>query len=54
MRREAGIDVLLVEDSECDAELAMRTLRKQQLADRVVHVQVVAVAFPSVADRQVA
>ncbi|HTI71412.1 MAG TPA: response regulator [Candidatus Limnocylindria bacterium] len=38
MKREAGIDVLLVEDSECDAELAMRTLRRQQLADRVVHV----------------
>lgn len=33
------VDILLVEDNPRDAELAVRALRKQNLADRLVHVK---------------
>jgi len=33
------VEILLVEDNEHDAELAMRALRKRNLANRVVHVK---------------
>ena len=33
-----GVEILLVEDSPSDAELAMRSLKKNNLANNVVHV----------------
>ena len=33
-----GVEILLVEDSPADAELALRALRKQNLANKVHHV----------------
>jgi two-component system, response regulator len=33
------IEILLVEDNECDAELAIRALKKQQLANGIFHVK---------------
>ena len=33
------IEILLVEDNECDAELAIRVLKKQQLANGIFHVK---------------
>jgi len=35
---ETQVDILLVEDNPNDAELAMRALRKHNLANRVMHV----------------
>jgi len=35
---EADVEILLVEDNAADAELALRTLKKRKLANRIVHV----------------
>lgn len=39
MTESRNIEILLVEDNPRDAELAIRALRKQNLADRLVHVK---------------
>jgi two-component system, response regulator len=33
------IEILLIEDNPCDAELALNTLRKRNLANQIVHVK---------------
>jgi len=37
MSTHTEVDILLVEDNPCDAELALRTLRQRNLANTVVH-----------------
>lgn len=39
MDTKGEVEILLVEDNENDAELAMRALRKHNLTNRVVHVK---------------
>ncbi len=39
MTETNSVEILLVEDNPRDAELAIRALRKQNLADRLVHVK---------------
>lgn len=39
MTEANSVEILLVEDNPRDAELAIRALRKQNLADRLVHVK---------------
>jgi two-component system, response regulator len=39
MSNHAEVEVLLVEDNPRDAEMALRTLRKRNLANNVVHVK---------------
>ena len=39
MTQSKGVEILLVEDNPRDAELAIRALRKQDLADQLAHVK---------------
>ena len=34
-----GVEILLVEDNPCDAEMTIRALKKKKLANQIVHVQ---------------
>ena len=39
MKSPIDVEILLVEDNPCDAELTLRTLRKGNLANKIVHVK---------------
>ncbi|MBL9170637.1 MAG: hypothetical protein JNN07_23095 [Verrucomicrobiales bacterium] len=39
MSNHTEVEVLLVEDSPCDAEMTLRTLHKRHLANSIVHVK---------------